>query len=108
MQVIISGRGVTLTPAARALVERKLAKLARLLPQIMDARLVCTGEKFRRTVRLTLRAPRRVFASRATNADLTAAIEEAMAAIRRQAEQLKDRRRPRKGGAPSAAITRPA
>jgi hypothetical protein len=51
MQVIISGRGVVLTPAFKTLVEGKVTKLARVLPRMLDARVVCEAEKFRRTAR---------------------------------------------------------
>lgn len=97
MQVIISGRGVVLTPAFKTLVERKVTKLARVLPKILDARVVCAAEKFRRTARLTLRAQRRIFASRATAGDLIAAVDDAVETLGRQVRQDKDRRRQHKG-----------
>jgi putative sigma-54 modulation protein len=95
----MSGRGVTLTPALKALVENKLARLARVLPQAVDARVVCTAEKFRRTVHITLRARRRTFTSEATAGDLTAAFDEAVEALRRQTREAKERRTASKGRA---------
>ncbi|MBI3635963.1 MAG: ribosome-associated translation inhibitor RaiA [Candidatus Rokubacteria bacterium] len=106
MLVILSARGVTLTPAIKSLVVRKLAKLERVLPRIIDAKVVCSGEKFRRNVSLTLRARRRIFVTRATAPDLTAAVEAAVVAARHQVQEAKDRRRSRKGGSP--AVARPA
>jgi putative sigma-54 modulation protein len=97
MQVIWSARGVVLTPAFKTLVERKVARLARLLPGVVDARVVCEAEKFRRTARLSLRAHHGTFASAATAGDLLAAVDQAVEAIRRQAREDKDRRRPVKG-----------
>jgi putative sigma-54 modulation protein len=97
--LIMSGRGVTLTPAVRTLVEHKLTRLARILPQVLDARVVCTAEKFRRTVHITLRARRRTFTSEATAADVTAALDEAIEALRRQTREAKERRIVSKGRA---------
>ena len=97
--VIVSARGVTLPPAFKALVEGKLSRLGRVLPQVLDTRVVCTAEKFRRTVRITLRARRRLFASEATAGDLTAAFDEAVEAIRRQTRRAKERRTVSKGRA---------
>jgi putative sigma-54 modulation protein len=99
LPVILSGRGVTLTPAFKTLVEAKLARLGRVLPQILDARVVCTAEKFRRNVRITLRARRGTFASEATAADLTIAFDEAIEAVRRQTREAKERLTVSKGRA---------
>jgi ribosomal subunit interface protein len=109
MRVIISGRGVVLTPAFKALVEHKVGKLARVLPDARDARLVCQAEKFRRTVRVVVRSHsasdargepegvvrgrRRTFASRATASDLLVAVEDAVETLRRQVREAKARRR---------------
>jgi putative sigma-54 modulation protein len=111
--VIMSGRGVTLTPAVKALVESKLARLARVLPQILDARVVCTAEKFRRTVLITLRARRQTFTSEATAGDVTTAFDEAVEAVRRQTREAKERRtgskgRPARRAAGPKAVAPPA
>jgi len=98
--LVLSGRGVSLTPALKTLVAGKLARLDRTLPRILDARVVCTAEKFRRTVRITLRARRRTFASKATAPDLATAIDAAVDALRRQTREAKARRTVSKGRAP--------
>ena len=98
--VIVSARGVTLPPAFKTLIEGKLARLRRALPDVLDARVVCTAEKFRRTVRITLRARRRTFASKATAPDLATAIDAAVDALRRQTREAKARRTVSKGRAP--------
>ena len=90
--LVLSGRGVSLTPALGMLIAGKLARLGRTLPEILDARVVCTAEKFRRTVRIALRARRRTFASEATAPDLATAIDAAVGALRRQAREAKARR----------------
>ena len=93
MQLIISGRGVVLTPAFKDAVTGKVAKLAPLLPALIGARATFTAEKFRRTVVLRLTAKRRVFSSTATAGDLTAAVDEAVANLAHQVRRAKDRRR---------------
>ena len=87
MQVIIDGRGVEMTPSFRSLVVRKLTKLARLLPKIVDAHVTCGRQRFRRTVRLTLRAERRVFSSEGAATDLTVAVDEAVETLARQVRE---------------------
>jgi putative sigma-54 modulation protein len=97
--VILSARGVTLPPSFKALVQAKLARLTRVPPQVLDARVVCSAEKFRRTVRVTLRTRQRTFASEATAGDLTTALDEALEAVRRQSREAKERRTVSKGRA---------
>ena len=92
-------RGVVLTPDFKALAKRKITRLTRVLPHILDARVVATAEKFRRAVRITLRARRRTFASEATAGDLTAAFDEAVEALKRQTREAKERRTLSKGRA---------
>ena len=99
LPLALSGRGVVITPAVKTLVEAKLARLARALPNLLDARVVCRAEKFRRTVRITLHARRGTFASAATAPELATALDEALEALRRQAREAKDRRRASKGRA---------
>ena len=100
MPVMLSGRGLALTPAFKGMAKRKVARLTRVPPQILDARVVGTAEKFRRTVRITLRARRRTFASEATAGDLTTAFDEAVEALKRQTREAKERRTMGKGRAP--------
>lgn len=85
--------------AFKAAVEGKLARLTRVLPQILDARIVCTAEKFRRNVRVTLRARRGTFASEATAGDLATAFDAAVEALKRQTRKAKERRTVSKGRA---------
>ena len=99
LPLVLSRRGVTLTPAVKTLIEGKLARLRRALPDVLEARVVCTGEKFRRTVRITLRTRRRTFASEATAPDLATAVDSAIDALRRQTREMKQRRAASKGRA---------
>ncbi len=96
MRYIISGHGVALTPAFRQMVERKVGKLTRILPKIMEAKIMLSAEKYRRTAHITLVAKRRVFSSEETASDLAAAVDLAVDALTRQVRQVKDRLRQKK------------
>ncbi|MGH7313369.1 MAG: HPF/RaiA family ribosome-associated protein [Candidatus Rokuibacteriota bacterium] len=104
MQVIISGRGVVLTPDVKARVERKIGKLARLLPRSPGARVVCAAEKFHHIARVRVRARRRAYASAATAGDLVAAVDAAVDALRRQVREDKGRRRQPRGRSPARSV----
>jgi ribosome hibernation promoting factor len=92
--LVLSGRGVSLTPALKTLVESKLARLTRALPNVLEARVVWTAEKFRRRVRITLRTRRETFASEATAtaSQVATALDAAVEALRRQTREAKERR----------------
>ena len=96
MQVIISARGVVMSPDFRAYVDRKVQKLSRILPKIHEAKVVVSREKYRRTAEVTLAGKGKTFHSRETAPDLAAAVDLAVDALRRQVRQTKDRIRQRK------------
>lgn len=96
MRFIISGRNVAITPAFRDMIERKVGKLARILPKIIKAKVILSAEKYRRTAELTLLAKRRIFHSEETAGDLATALDLAVDALARQVRQVKDRIRARK------------
>jgi ribosomal subunit interface protein len=108
MRLIISGRGLVLTTAFKDTVTAKVAKLAPLLPTLTEARATFTAEKFRRTVRLTLRSKHRVFSSAATAGDLAGAVDEAVDGLAQQVRRAKDRQRLGARRLTRAALRRPA
>ena len=93
MELIISGRGVVLGRDFKDAVTRKVARVARLLPTLIEARATFSAEKFRRTVRLTLTARHRVFSTTATDTDVMAAVDTAVDRLGHQVHRAKDRRR---------------
>ncbi|HLE44103.1 MAG TPA: ribosome-associated translation inhibitor RaiA, partial [Methylomirabilota bacterium] len=56
MDIHISGRGVDLSPGLRRRVETKVAKVARFLPKITEARVVLERERYRHLAEVTLQA----------------------------------------------------
>ena len=96
MRFIITGRKVAITPAFRATIEHKVGKLARILPKIIEAKIMLSSEKYRRTADLTLVAKGKIFHSEETAGDLATAVDLAVDALSRQVRQVKDRIRARK------------
>jgi ribosomal subunit interface protein len=92
MQVIISTRGPTVSKTYKDELTRKLSKLEPMLPALVETRAVLSKEKHRRTAALTLVARARAFRSRETAPDLSAAVDRAVHALRRQVRELKARR----------------
>jgi len=91
MQAIISTRGLTISTTYKDALTRKLEKLERLLPKLIEAKIVLSKEKHRRTAALTMVAKHRTFYSEETAEDLAAAVDLAIAALGRQVRGVKDR-----------------
>ena len=91
MRVIISARGLTVSPTYRAHLQERIEKVARLSPKPIEARVVLTKERNRRTAGVTLVAKHHTFRSGETALDLAAAVDAALTALTRQVRQLKDR-----------------
>lgn len=96
MRVIISGRGVVITPAFKARVDEKVQKLSRILPRIREAKVMLSAEKYRRTAEVTLLGKGRPLHSEETAPEMTAAVDLAVDALSRQVRRTKDRLRQKK------------
>jgi putative sigma-54 modulation protein len=99
MQVLISARGLTISAIYRARLQDRVEKVARLSPKPIEARVVLTKERNRRTAAVTLLAKHHTFRSEETALDLAAAVDAALVALTRQVRQLKDRLRAHKPSA---------
>jgi len=107
MQLIISGRGVVLTTAFKALVERKAARLTRIGPPTLELRVTCGSERFQRTARLVARTRRRSFSSAARADHLLTAVEGAIDTLCRQMREARTRRRRTRSRRQAADATSP-
>jgi putative sigma-54 modulation protein len=108
MQVIISARGLPVSTTYRDAMTRRLEKLERMWPKIVEARIILSREKHRRTAALTLVAKHRTFRSEETAGDLASAVDMAADALERQVREAKDRVKHHKGrGARAAARVAP-
>ena len=97
MQVITSTRGLTISATYREAIGQRLEKLARLVPTVIEAKVVLSREKHRRTAALSLIAKRHTFRSEETAGDLAAALDMAIDALARQVREMNDRVKNRKG-----------
>src|SRR2546425_12084651 len=104
MQLIISGRGVVLTTAFKALVERKVEKLARVGSSTLELRVTCGSERFQRTARLVARTRQRSFSSAASADQLLTDVEGAIDNLWRQKCEARTRRRRARSPPPAGAI----
>ena len=106
MDVIISTRGLSVSKTYKDALAQKIHKLTRLLPRLIEAKIVLSKEKHRRTAALTLVGKRRNLRSEETAEDLAVAVDQAIAALTRQVRETKDRVRSHSKGrrtAPPAA-----
>lgn len=92
MQLIISGRGVVLTTAFKALVERKLGRLERLGAPTLAVRVTGGSERLQRTARLVAHTRRRSFSGAASADRLLPAVDGAIDAVCRQMRKARSRR----------------
>ena len=97
MQVIISARGLPVSGVYKDALARRLARLEPMLPKIVEAKIVLSKEKHRRTASLTLIAKHRTLRSEETAGDLAVAVDNAVDALVRQVRAIKDRLKNRKG-----------
>ena len=114
MQAIISARGLSISKTYKDTLTQRLAKLEPMFPGIVEAKIVLSKEKHRRTAALTLVAKRHTFRSEETAADLETAVDVAVDALGRQVREMKDRVKnrkarsaPRRAPAPARAAGSP-
>ena len=96
MQAIISARGLSISKTYKDTLTQRLAKLEPMFPGIVEAKIVLSKEKHRRTAALTLVAKRHTFRSEETAGDLETAVDVAVDALARQVREMKDRVKNRK------------
>jgi len=106
MRVELTGRHVEITPPLRRLVERKLAKLERLLNhRALSAHAVLTQEKHRHRADITLHARGEKFLHGVGDtAAWETSVAQAVEKITQQAQRVKGKWQPRKGGAAGRGV----
>ena len=97
MELQIAGKNMELTPAARRYIERKLGKLNRHLPNLIEAKVEITEEKTkspqqRFVVRVTATGSRTSFHSEERGEDLFQAVDKVATIMTRQLEHYKGKR----------------
>jgi putative sigma-54 modulation protein len=101
---------VEIAPAVRARAERKLAKLARVLPGITHVRVVVAVDKRGQRAEVTVRSPHLDLVANEVAGDASSAIAAVVDKLTRQAERHKGKRRVGKGRATvrGSVVTSPA
>lgn len=97
MRIEFTGRQTEVPEDVRRLAERKLRKLARLLPAATRAHVILTADKHRLVAEVSLHSRQADLAAMAVTNDLRLSLADAIAKIERQAEKQRTRRRVRKG-----------
>ena len=111
MRLELTGRHVTITPAIRKAVERRLARMERMLQDhIVSVQVVIGRLKSRHQVEMTLHARgEHFFHGAATGRDLAAALGGAAEKLEHQVQKLKSKwtERRRQGVSPAKAVPPP-
>ena len=107
MQVEYTGRQTEVTEAIRALAERKLRKLSRVLRGITHVHVILGADKHRQVVEVSVRSPRRRLAARGETEDLGVSLAAVLDKLIRQAKRHSGKRQERKRRAPARAAGRP-
>ncbi|MHB1296421.1 MAG: ribosome hibernation-promoting factor, HPF/YfiA family [Anaerolineae bacterium] len=94
MQVIVTGKNLEINDQLRDMVERKVGKLDRFLPDIDEARVELTAQKTKsakdsHVVQLTLRSNSTILRSEERSADLRAALDIVLDKMARQIDRYK-------------------
>jgi ribosome hibernation promoting factor len=112
MVVEFTGRQVEIAPAVRALAERKIGKLSKVLPGITHVRVVMAAEKRRQRAEVTVYSPLADLVANEQSSDAATALGKVFDKLTEQVKRVKTRRReaPRRkvarGIAPASPPTR--
>lgn len=87
----LAGRGVSVSPALQRRIEAKIGKVERILPKLIEARVVLATERYRHLVEVTLQAKGRPFHVEGAASSFPAALDQALAHLARQVRRRKER-----------------
>jgi putative sigma-54 modulation protein len=93
MVIEFTGRQVEIAPAVRAQAERKIGKLAKVLPGVTHVRVIIGAEKRRFRAEVTVNSPLADLVANALAADPAAALGAVFDKLTEQVKRVKTRRR---------------
>jgi putative sigma-54 modulation protein len=100
MVILLAGRGgASVAPSLQRRIEAKIAKMQRLVPKLIEARIVLSTERYRCLAEVTLRAKGTTFHVEGAASDFHAAVDQALAGLAAQIRKQKERvtaRKPRR------------
>jgi putative sigma-54 modulation protein len=110
VQIEYTGRQTEVTPALKALTEKKLAKLEKVLPGITHVHVILAADKRRRIAELTVHSRHLDLTAVEENSNFAVSLGTAVDRLVRQAQKHRGKIRERKGGATvrGAAVRPPA
>jgi putative sigma-54 modulation protein len=91
MVVEFTGRQVEIAPKVRALAERKIGKLARVLPGITHVRVVLAADKLRQRAEVTVHSPHLDLVANGVAADAGTAVSVVIDKLTRQAQRHREK-----------------
>ncbi len=102
MQLAISGKNLEITDSLRAYVEKKIGRLDRYLPNIIEARVELAVENTRaakdsQIAQVTLRTKHAILRAEEASADMFASVDAVFEKMQRQADRYKGRRWAKRG-----------
>ncbi len=104
MEIVVSGKGIEITPALRSYTESKLNKLTRVFNSVMDAHVTLSVQKYLQIADVTVKTRNGGFTARAQTTDMYASINEAIDNLVKQARRAGKRIKSHKGhGRPTRA-----
>jgi ribosome hibernation promoting factor len=103
MQIEYTGRQTEVSAGLRALAERKLRKLARVLPRITHVHVVLAGDKHRKVAEVSVQSKHLTLTAAEESGDMSASLSTVMDKLERQAERRLGRLRQRHRGLPAPA-----
>ena len=103
MQVEYTGRQVEVGTELRALAEKKLGKLAKVLPGITHVHVILTADKHRMLAEVSVHSPHLDLAATVESGDLASSLSTVMDKLARQAQRHLGKWRERKRRSPARA-----
>jgi putative sigma-54 modulation protein len=105
----LAGHGVTVSPALQRRIQAKITKVQRILPRLVEARVVLTTERYRHLVEVTLQAKGPPFHVEGAASSFPAALDQALehldAQVRRRKERVTGHKKGQRARRPP--VTRP-
>ncbi len=98
MRIEFTGRQTQVPPEIRKLAERKLEKLARVLPRITRAHVIVHADKHRQIAEVSVHSKHLELTAQEASSDLGASLSTVIDRLTRQAKRQLGKRRTRKRG----------
>jgi putative sigma-54 modulation protein len=108
LRIEFTGRHGEVPPEIKRLAERKLQKLARVLPGITRAHVIVTRDKHRQIAEVTIRSKHLDLTAEEASPDLGSSLSTVIDKLTRRAQRQVDKRRTRKRGGAERTRLRPA